>query len=185
MHSMRIFQMSLNLRKTATTFLTPRGQQRMTDSLHTSMDTLLRLFEGQPSYELASLVENMDGGPEQALELIHEAHMKGLLTTTEGEAPEEDRINLDFQPMASYLNMRKTAEYTYSAQLLGEMISGYERDSLNFTASGAEAVILFQGEGLEPQRYHITVNPIYDDVNPSKDSDQWGPEGPPSGISNV
>lgn len=88
------------------------------------------------------------------------------------------------------LNLRKKAEYTYSAQLLAEMTRGLDRVSMNFTVDGAEAVVNFQGEGMESQQYHIRITPMSSIESRQEEAGErgsysWGPEGPPSGIINA
>jgi hypothetical protein len=88
------------------------------------------------------------------------------------------------------LNPRKKAAYTYSAQLVSQMTQNLDRVSANFTADGAEAVVNFQGEGTEPQQYHIRVTPMAVIEKREKqevpgEEYSWGPEGPPSGITNA
>jgi len=86
--------------------------------------------------------------------------------------------------------MKKKAEYTYSAQLLSQMTQGLDRVSANFTVDGAEAVVNFQGEGIEPQQYHVRVTPMSaiesrQEAAGERGEYSWGPEGPPPGIVNA
>jgi len=82
------------------------------------------------------------------------------------------------------LRMQKTAE-VYTAELLWNMMKGVEnmveRESMNYTASGVEAVVNYPKPNGEPQRYHITIEPL--DIY-MRDI-VWGEEGPPSGITNL
>ena len=86
--------------------------------------------------------------------------------------------------------MKKKAEYTYSAQLLSQITQGLDRVSANFTVDGAEAVVNFQGEGIEQQPYHIRVTPMssiegQQEAAGERGDYSWGPEGPPPGIANA
>ena len=70
------------------------------------------------------------------------------------------------------------------------MTQDLDRVSANFTIDGAEAVVNFQGEGIEPQAYHIRITPMESierrqESAGDREGYSWGIEGPPPGIANA
>lgn len=94
-------------------------------------------------------------------------------------------LSIKFKKVSLNLKRQKIAQITYTSELLWKMLKGIEgqveRESVNFTASGAEAVVNFPTPSGEPQRYHITVAPL--DIF-MRDT-VWGEEGPPPGMTNL
>ena len=187
----------LNMKKRAATSLTPKGFDFIQGAGEGSpeMYQLLSIFGADNvALTLEELLERLNPpDPIGMLELIHEAHRQGLLTTGDGGGIErpvmpESTEEFDLYGM-SKLNMRKHAA-TFTTDLLQKITEGLERISANYTVDGAEAVVNFQPEGVnEPQHYHIAVVPINTPKEPPIDTQAegspWGPEGPPPGISNA
>lgn len=71
------------------------------------------------------------------------------------------------------------------------MTQGLDRLSVNSTVDGVEAVVNFQSESeQEPQPYHIRITPMADielrqETIGERGDYNWGPEGPPPGITNA
>lgn len=91
------------------------------------------------------------------------------------------------------VRLQKLAGYTYTAELLSVMTQNLDRLSANYTADGAEAVVNFTSSETpdeDPQQYHIKITPMsviegrQEAENPPEGYN-WGPEGPPPGISNA
>ncbi|KKL50833.1 hypothetical protein LCGC14_2301560, partial [marine sediment metagenome] len=182
--------MKLNLCKKSGLHLTPVGDKEYVRLLNTEIDIDPEMLDMDQSIEmqiasglpeehdtwLMSALEEVatnsgttieeivqglrnDQFPEESISLLiaslQRAIQQGLIVDREFDLPG----NMP-EGIASKLNMKKKAEYSYSAQLISQMTQGLDRVSVNFTVDGAEAVVNFQGEGVEPQQYHIRVTPV-------------------------
>ena len=106
----------------------------------------------------------------------------------------DDKFNLPGnmpEGLASKLNMKKKAKYVYPTELMSIMTQGLERLSMNSTVDGVEGVVNFQSEEeTEPQQYHIRITAMSEverreEAEGGEPGYDWGPEGPPPGISNA
>jgi hypothetical protein len=57
--------------------------------------------------------------------------------------------------MANAMMAVQTLKPTFAGKIVGDMTKPYLRESANWTAYGAEAVIVYEG-----QRYHVVVEPM-------------------------
>ena len=197
----------LNLRKIAGAYLTLIGRRMYEQLLEASgMDvelepglfTILQFVQNDPSTSLTKIlgdVKTFSGAPDEEKAEIRSAWINAInnnYIVYEGLPVTPDQFSLPGnipEGIASKLNMKKKAT-TYSVQLLYQMTQDLDRVSANYTIDGVEAVVNFQGEGIEPQQYHIRITPMADierqqETTGDRGEYSWGAEGPPPGIANA